>query len=159
MTMPKKGWRHSDESKAKMRVKRGPRPWGDAHKKAHLETVQTQEYRDRMSLVKSGVALPIDSKAGAGENNKNAKLWWFRKDGVNYRFKSLNKFVRDNKHLFSDEELTEYRSEKRAAPVYRATVMLRNLHLLKKDGTPLVPSNEWSGWTIGDKHDAKPTAE
>lgn len=136
--MPKKGYKFSEE-----------------HAKNHLAAVRkatrTVEFREKMRKIKTGVPLPISSLVGASETNKNAKDWWFIKDGRHYRFRSLNKFVRDNNHLFTDDELTEYKTEKRCAPIYRATVMLRNLHLLKKDGTPKIPSHEWNGWTIGEK--------
>ena len=129
----------------------------EEHKKNHLKAVRhftsQPKYKLKMRMIKKGKAMPINSLVGASETNKNAKDWWFINRGVHYRFRSLNKFVRDNKHLFSDEELTEYKTEKRAAKIYRATIMLRNLHLLKKDGTPRIPSHEWNGWTIGEKWD------
>jgi len=149
------GYTHSDQVRAKISASHKGKKFADSHKENHLEAVrkssQRCEYREKMSAAKKGMPLPIDGKNGAGTNNKNAKYWWFIKDGKHYRFKSLNKFVRDNKHLFTADELTEYKTEKRLAPIYRATVMLRNLHIVKKNGQPLVPSFTWHGWTIGEK--------
>lgn len=153
--MPKKGWKHSEETKQAMGKYRLGIPLTEEHKnniRVALSDIQkTPEYRAKISRALMGVPNPIDGLNGASETNHNCKDWWFIKRGKHYRFRSLNKFVRDNKHLFTDEELTEYRSEKRLAPIYRATVMLRQLHLLKKDGTPKVPSFVWNGWTIGEK--------
>jgi len=136
--MPLKGYKYSKE-----------------HAKNHLAAMRTAtstiEYKDNMSKARSGIAMRIDSLRGASETNENAKDWWFIKRGVHYRFRSLNKFVRDNKDLFTDEELTEYKTENRAAPVYQATVRLRQLLLLKKDGKPIIPSYVWHGWTVGEK--------
>ena len=140
--MPSKGYKYSEE-----------------HAKNHLAAVRIAtsdpKYKKNMSRTKKGVAQPIESRVGATEKHHRAKEWWFIKSGYHYKFRSLNKFVRDNKHLFTDEELTEYKTEKRAAPIYRATVMLRNLHLLKKDGTPVISNHEWNGWTIGEKWEDK----
>jgi hypothetical protein len=111
----------------------------------------TPERKAQLSAMKKGVMNPFDGRNGAGENNINCKHWWFIKNGIHYRFKSLNKFVRENTHLFSGDELTEYKTEGRLSPVYQATVMLRNLHLLKKNGEPLIPSFTWHGWEIGEK--------
>ncbi len=151
----KKGSNHSEQAKKKMSKSHTGLKFSAEHKMNHLISVRLAtskpEYKSKMSTIKKGVAMPLESLSGASEKNKNAKDWWFIKDGRHYRFRSLNKFVRDNKHLFSAEELTEYKTEGRGAPIYRATVMLRNLHLIKKDGTPKVPSFEWNGWTIGEK--------
>lgn len=150
-----KGTNHSNDTRLQMSVSALGKKFSEAHKFNHLEAVRLAnskpEYRVHMSEVKSGKALRVDSLSGASESNKNAKDWWFIHNQVHYKFRSLNKFVRDHKHLFSDEELTEYKTEGRAAKVYRATVMLRNLLLVKKDGTPSVPNHEWNGWTIGEK--------
>ena len=152
-----KGQKHSEEAKAKMSASHTGFKFSSEHAENHLKAVRIAtskpEYVENMRRIKTGKALSLDSLSGASEKNKNAKEWLFIHNKVHYAFKSLNKFVRDNKHLFSPEELTEYRSEKRTAPIYRATVMLRNLHLLKADGTPAIPSHEWNGWTIGEKYD------
>ncbi len=136
--MPKLGCKHSIEAKEKIR-------------KGCVKAFSTQKHREKMRRAKTGTPLAINSLSGASETNKFAKDWWFIKDGKHYRFRNLNKFVRDNKHLFTDDELTEYKTENRLAPVYRATTMLRNLLLVKKDGSPIIPSYNWNGWTIGEK--------
>ena len=152
-----KGYRHSEEAKAKMSASHRGLEFSSEHKENHLRAVRIAtskpEYREAMRRIKTGKAMPLDSRSGASEKNKNAKAWLFIKNQTSYTFTNLNKFVRDNKHLFSLEDLTEYRSEKRVAPIYRATVMLRNLHLLKPDGTPVIPNHEWNGWTIGEKYE------
>ncbi len=149
------GIKHSDESRLQMSVSHLGKRFSGSHKENHLNAVRDAlskpEYREKMSKVKTGKAYRLDAGNGASETNIRAKDWWLIHNQVHYKFRSLNKFVRDHKHLFSPDELTEYRSEGRAAKVYRATVMLRNLLLLKKDGSPKVPSHEWNGWTIGEK--------
>ena len=150
-----KGTHHTQEARLKMSASHIGKKFSESHKENHLyatrEATSKPEYKQLMAKIKKGKALPLDGKNGASEKNKNAKDWWFIHNQVHYRFRSLNKFVRDHKHLFSDEDLTEYKSEGRAAKLYRATVMLRHLLLLKKDGTPRVPTHEWNGWTIGEK--------
>lgn len=153
--MPLKGFNHSDDSRLQMSVSHLGLKFSKSHKENHLNAVRRvtsdPEYRSQMSKIKKGTVNPLRGKNGASETNINAKDWWFIHNQVHYKFRSLNKFVRDHKHLFSPEELTEYKTEGRAAKVYRATVMLRNLLLTKKDGTPRIPTHEWNGWTIGDK--------
>jgi hypothetical protein len=153
--MPVKGFRHSVESRQKMSASHFGKKFSESHKENHLkairEALSKTEYRVQMSRVKKGTVNPLDGLNGASEKNKNAKDWWFIHNQVHYKFRSLNKFVRDHKHLFSDEELTEYKTEGRAAKVYRATVMLRKLLLVRKDGSPVIPTHEWNGWTIGEK--------
>lgn len=153
--MPCKGFKHTDASRAAMRRAHTGLTFSESHKENHLAAIRKAtadpEYIAQMSKIKKGVAMPLDSLAGASEKNRNAKDWWFIHNQVHYKFRSLNKFVRDNKHLFTEDELTEYKTEGRAAKVYRATVRLRQLLLLKKDGTPMIPNHEWHGWTIGDK--------
>ena len=145
------GHKPTNEMVDKAALKNRGREWGIEQKKAHAKAVNKPSYKKHMAAIKTGIPMPIDATNGAGENNKNAKYWWFIKDGVHYKFKSLNRFVRENKHLFTEDELTEYKSENRVTPVYRATVMLRNLHLLNSKGEPMVPSLKWHGWTIGEK--------
>lgn len=156
---PFKGLKHSEESKAKMSSAHKGLKFSIEHKENHLRSTRIAtskpEYRENMRRIKTGKAMRIDSLSGASAKNKHCKEWLFIHNKISYSFTSLNKFVRDNKHLFSPEELTEYKSENRAAPIYRATVMLRNLHLLKADGTPVIPSHEWNGWTIGEKYEGK----
>lgn len=153
--MPVKGFRHSVESRQQMSKSHTGLTFSESHKENHLkairEAVSKPEYRLQMSMVKKGTVNPLDGLNGASEKNKNAKDWWFIHNQVHYKFRSLNKFVRDHKHLFSDDELTEYKTEGRAAKVYRATIMLRNLLRVKKCGNPVVPNHEWNGWTIGEK--------
>lgn len=153
--MPVKGFRHSVEARQQMSASHFGKKFSESHKANHLkaarELTSKPEYREKMSRVKKGTVNPLDGLNGASEKNKNAKDWWFIHNQVHYKFRSLNKFVRDHKHLFSDEELTEYKTEGRAAKVYRATVMLRQLLLVKKDGSPVRPTHEWNGWTIGEK--------
>jgi hypothetical protein len=153
--MPVKGFRHSVESRQQMSKSHTGLKFSEPHKNNHLKAVRKAtsktDYREQMSKIKSGTVFALDSLNGASEKNKNAKDWWFIHNQVNYKFRSLNKFVRDHKHLFSEDELTEYKTEGRAAKVYRATVMLRNLLRVKKDGSPVVPNHEWNGWTIGEK--------
>lgn len=155
MKCRKIGYRHTEETLEKMRIGRLGKKFTPEQKERHLAAVRksssSERYRKNMSLAKTGVKQPYYSKVGAGPNNKNSKMWWFIKDGVHYRFKSLNRFVRENKHLFTEDELTEYKTESRPSPIYRATVMLRNLQLIKKNGEPAVPSCRWHGWTIGEK--------
>ena len=152
-----KGYKHSEEAKAKIAASHTGLKFSSEHKENHLRAVRIAtskpEYREKMRSIKTGKAMPLDSLSGASEKNKNAKAWLFIYNKVPYAFTNLNKFVRDNKHLFSLEDLTEYKSENRAAPIYRATVMLRNLHLLRADGTPVIPNHEWNGWTIGEKYE------
>lgn len=154
-----KGFKHSEESKAKMSAAHMGMKFSIEHKENHLRSIRIAtskpEYQEKMRRIKTGKAMRVDSLSGASETNKKCKEWLFIHNKISYAFTSLNKFVRDNKHLFSPDELTEYKSENRAAPIYRATVMLRNLHLLKADGTPAVPNHEWHGWTIGEKYEGK----
>ncbi len=119
-------------------------------KKNHLIKVKSKNYKDKMSKVMTGIIRDINGGSGAGENNSHAKTWWIIKNKKHYKFKNLSKFVRDNKILFSEDELKEY-NQKRRYNQCLASVMLRNLYVIKKDGTPLIPSQEWHGWTIVDK--------
>ena len=155
--MPKLGWKHSEDSKNKISASLKGKTFSVEHAKNHLAAVristQKSEYRSAMSKTKKGISMPTNSLTGASETNKNAKDWWFIKDSVHYRFRSVSNFVRQNKHLFTDWELKEYTSEKRLAIVYRATIALRSLHLIKKNGRPVIPSHQWNGWTIGEKWD------
>jgi len=151
----KKGFKHSQASRQQMSNSHTGKKLSESHRKNLTDAVRIatskDTYKDKMRTIKKGVAMPVDSLSGASPSNKLAKDWWFIKNKVHYRFRSLNHFVRTNTHLFTKEELTEYKSEGRAAKIYRATVMLRNLHLLDKDGNPRVPRHEWNGWTIGEK--------
>ena len=155
MECRKIGYRHSKETLNKISAKKTGTKFTDNHKANHLKAVRASskrpEVRANMSKAKKGIAQPLDGKNAANENNKRAKNWWFIKDGIHYKFTSLNNFVRDNKELFTDDELNEYKTEGRAAKIYKATVMLRNLQLLKKNGDPMIPSCRWHGWTIGEK--------
>lgn len=153
--MPLAGYKHSLAARLAMSAAKTGVPFTAQRKEQHgemqRELHRTERYRKIMSAVKKGKPAPMDSRVGASEKNWRAKDWWFIKNQVHYKFRSLNKFVRDNKHLFTEDELTEYKNDGRLAPVYRATVMLRNLLLIKKNGVPAVPTHEWNGWTIGDK--------
>lgn len=153
--MPKLGYRHTDAAKHLIAAAKRGVPFTPQRKAAHrikmIKATSTETYREKMAAVKIGKPQPLDGLNGASENNIHAKDWWLIKNQVHYRFRSLSKFVRDNTHLFDADELTEYKTESRGAKVYRATVMLRRLLLLKKDGTPAIPTHEWHGWTIGEK--------
>ena len=153
--MPHVGYKHTDAARRAISIAKRGVPFSAERKVQHgvrqREVTSADSYRKKMSEVKKGVPMPLDSPNGASEKNKNAKDWWLIKNQIHYRFRSVSKFVRDNKHLFTEDELTEYKTESRPAKVYRATVMLRQLLLLKKDGTPVISNHEWAGWTIGDK--------
>lgn len=118
------------------------------YKENHLKSMSNPEYLKKASKVRKGIPLPLNSRAGATENHFKAKTWWFIKNKKHYKFKNLSKFIRDNKHLFEEEDVKMYDARNCKA----GYSLRRLLQIDKKTGNPIVPSHFWKGWTIGDKN-------
>jgi hypothetical protein len=104
---------------------------------------RTDESNIKLSLATKGKPQNIEKSTGAHENNHKAKWWSFinKANGFILEGKNLSQLIRDNPHMFDDDDVLITKKND-----CRASICLRQLMTKKTEKTK--PKNSWKGWMV-----------
>lgn len=106
-----------------------------------LSALRTEKHRELVSSIKKGVPLTTaKTKRNSAQHFKAITGILRSPRNTTHRFKNLTKFVRDNKHLFTEEE-TRHKPY-RDSSTYRCNAISGLMSVISgRRGT-------WKGWTV-----------